>query len=82
MQEAWCADQTGLQAFKGWSCLAGADREAYYQEAVALGGGVEALLGFVEGACKRGTPSAAVYVAARRQAMLACLHHCHITHLS
>ncbi len=46
--------------------FAGADREAYYEEAIKLGGGVEALLGFVEGACKRGAPSAAAYVAARR----------------
>ena len=46
---------------------AGADREAYYKEAVKLGGGVEAQLGFAEGACKRAAPSAAAYVAARRQ---------------
>ena len=50
---------------------AGADREAYYQEAVKLGGGVEAQLGFAEGACKRAAPSAAAYVAARRQAPVA-----------
>ena len=50
---------------------AGADREAYYQEAVKLGGGVEAQLGFAEGACKRAAPSAAAYVAARRQVLFA-----------
>jgi hypothetical protein len=72
--EAWFGHNRELQAFKGWGFLAGADREAYYQEAIALGGAVEALLGFVEGACKRGTPSAAVYVAARRQACLLPSH--------
>ena len=46
---------------------AGADREAYYEEAIKLGGGVEALLGFVEGPCNCGAPSAAAYVAARRR---------------
>ena len=51
---------------KGVTHAAGVDREAYYEEAIKLGGGVEALLGFVEGACKRAAPSAAAYVAARR----------------
>ncbi len=63
--------------------LAGVDREAYYEEAIKLGGGAEALLGFVEGACKRGAPSAATYVAARRHAIsLSAKHVTHLSHLN